>query len=244
MSKRLSVLGAVIFLLAGATARAEKPRIAVAGVAGENAPPELRATVAEAVAAGLAASGADVRTEPAVVAYLIRGKVEREGRNYTLELEIVDAKTGEIIDSREDKCEICTESQALEMAGLAASTLKAQVFKRRPTVGMVDMPVMVTPPPPGPAPAHAAPNIVAVSEPAAAPAAPRHRALGVAGIVAGALAAAAGGELIAIDGNGDCSASDGVQCPNLYRTKAGGIAMLSAGVLAVAAGVIVLVGRF
>jgi len=244
MSKRLSVLGAVIFLLAGGLARAEKPRIAVAGVAGENAPPELRAKVAEAVAAGLAASGADVRTEPAVVAYLIRGKVEREGRNYTLELEIVDAKTGEIIDSREDKCEICTESQALEMAGLAASTLKAQVFKRRPTVGMVDMPVMMTPPPSAPAPAHAAPNIVAVSEPAAAPA-PRHRALGVAAIVAGALAAAAGGELIAIDGNGDCSASDArTQCPNLYRTKTGGIAMLSAGVLALAAGVVVLVGRF
>src|SRR5262245_2159761 len=93
MSRSLSVVGATVLLLVGASARAGKPRIAVAAMAGDNAPAELREKVAQAVAAGLAASGADVRTEPAVVAYVIRGKVEREGRNYTLQLEIVDSKT-------------------------------------------------------------------------------------------------------------------------------------------------------
>jgi hypothetical protein len=252
MLKSLSVLGAAaVVVLAAGQARADRPRIAVSGVSGENASPELRDKIARAVAAGLAASGADVRTEPAAVAYRVRGSVDVEGRNYRIRLEIVDAKTGEIVDSQEDHCDICTESEALETAGIGASALKAKVFKRRPAVmiGDVAVPGPPAPPPAAPPPSEkAAPAaaVVSVAPPPEQPAARtgRHRAVGIGGIVTGVLAGVVGAQLVAIDGKGDCSDGPGVECPNFYRTKAGGIALLTGGALAAIAGVIVVAGKF
>jgi hypothetical protein len=253
MSKSLSVLGAAaVVVLAAGQARADRPRIAVSGVSGENVSPELRDKIARAVAAGLAASGADVRTEPATVAYRVRGTVDVEGRNYRIRLEIVDAKTGEIVDSQEDHCDICTESEALETAGIGASALKAKVFKRRPSVMIGDVPVQAPPPPPPaapppPPPEKAAPAAVVSVAPASEPPPARtgrHRVAGVGGIVTGVLAGVVGAQLVAVDGKGDCNDGPGVECPNFYRTKAGGIALLTGGALAVIAGVIVVAGKF
>src|SRR6185369_11736876 len=168
--------------------------IAVVGVAGDKASPELRERMARAVADGLAASGAEVRTEPASVAYRVRGTLEVEGRTYLLRLEIIDAKTGAVVDSREDRCEICTESEALETAGVAASALKAQVFKRRPALS-VDTGLAAAPPATPPAAA------VRSSAPASQEAAMEehpHRGLGVAGVVIGALAAGGGAFLLSL----------------------------------------------
>jgi hypothetical protein len=242
LSKSLAALAGLVVVLAGASARADRPRIAVSGVAGDSATPELRDKIARAVAAGLAASGADVRTEPATIAYRVRGTLEVEGRNYLLRLEIVDAKTGEIIDSQEDRCEICTEGEAMETAGISASALKAKVFKRRPTVAVADIP-LGAPPAAAPEPKHEPPAIVQVDAEPPPPRAHRLRPLGIAGIAAGAVAAGAGVALMAADGKGSCS--DGVnQCPMVYDTKTSGIALIAGGALAVIAGIVILAGRF
>jgi hypothetical protein len=250
MSKSLSVLGATAVLLASTTARAEKPRIAVSPVAGDSVAPDLRERVAQAVAAGLVASGADVRTEPALIAYRVRGTLDLEGRNYKLHLEIVDAKTGEIVDTYDQPCDICTEREFLEAAGIAASALKSQVFKRRPTLSFGDVPAAAAPPPGAQplAPKHGEPVIVAVDNPPPNPApggAHPHRALGIAGVAAGAAAGLVGGWLLSIHHEGTCDAPDKTHdCPERYNTAAGGTSLLVGGGLALVAGVLAVAGVF
>jgi hypothetical protein len=251
MSKSISVLGATAVLLASTSAWADKPRIAVTPVAGDGVSQELRERVAQAVAAGLVASGADVRTEPALIAYRVRGTLDLEGRNYKLHLEIVDVKTGEIVDTYDQPCDICTEREFLEAAGIAASALKSQVFKRRPTLAFGDLPAPAQPrpaPPPAAAPQHGQPAVVAVdasSEKAAAARPHAHRALGVAGIAAGAMAGLVGGWLLSIHHEGTCDAADKMTgCTERYNTAAGGTALVVGGGLALVAGVLAVAGVF
>jgi hypothetical protein len=122
---------AAAWLAGGAAARAERPRISVAPVAGDHATPEIKQRVGESLAEGLIASGADVAPTAAEAPYILRGTVEVDGRSYTLHLEMLDRRTGALVASREDRCEICTEAEAFETANTAASTLKALVFKRQ-----------------------------------------------------------------------------------------------------------------
>src|SRR5262245_35246030 len=91
--------GLLIACLTAGTAHAQRPRIAVDPVAGEKAPAELRARVTQSVAEGLLAAGADVGSDDAL--YVLRGKLEVEGRSYALRLEMVDSKTGAVVASRE-----------------------------------------------------------------------------------------------------------------------------------------------
>jgi hypothetical protein len=245
-----SVAASVLIALTAATgtARAERPRIAVTGVGGESASAELRQRMSRAISDGLVASGADVVTAPGGIAYRVRGTLEVEGRTYILRLEMADAETGAIVEGREDRCEICTESEALETAGVAASALKAQVFKRRPAVA-VAMPAASAPPNEADAPRDLGSMDIAASpsseqSPFQRGAHP-HRGLGAAGIAVGVLAATAGGYLLKIHHSGTCDLPDpDVNCQDRYNTRAGGIALLAGGGLALVGGVLAFAGVF
>lgn len=219
-------------------AEGERPRISVEPVAGDQAPPDLRERVRQSVTEGLLASGAEVAQENP--AYALRAKLEVDGRSYALRLEMVDVKTGQVVASREDRCEICTESEAFETASTAASALKAQVLKRSPGPLRTAGPVPAAPPPA--AATGTVPALTTVPDPREAPG--PNRVLGWGAIGAGALAAGAGAFLISIDGDYvSCGNPPGAACPDLRDTGWGGVALVSAGVVAVGLGLLVLLGK-
>ena len=273
MKTRWAVAALVALSLPALQARAERPRIAVMEVAGAKVSPDLRERMTHAVHEGLLASGADVvdgmpaaATGPGgapcegngcvtavakatYAAYVARGTLEIDGRTYELRLEMLDGKGGELIESREDRCEICTESEALEMAGVSASALKVQVFKKKAAAAAAASAAIVAPPvlvatPPGSAKVDASLPPGVVSGPAVRVTSEDHRELGWIGVGVGAFAGLVGWRLIAVDGEGTCSDGAGVQCRRLYATKGWGIASIAAGAVAVAAGVLVLTGKF
>jgi hypothetical protein len=142
---RAGVLLAAAVIAGGGVARAERPRVMVLPIAGDQVEPGLRSRVTRAVSDGLQDSGVQVvpapadpsptaigkaLADPAGPAFVLRGSVEAEGRSYTFRLEIVDGKSGSVLANREDRCEICTEAEALETANTSASTLKSQAFNR------------------------------------------------------------------------------------------------------------------
>jgi hypothetical protein len=275
MKTRWAVAALVALSLPASKARAERPRIAVMEVAGAKVSPDLRERMTHAVHEGLLASGADVvdgmpaaATGPGgapcegngcvtavakatYAAYVARGTLEIDGRTYELRLEMLDGKGGELIESREDRCEICTESEALEMAGVSASALKVQAFKKKaaaaaaaaPAAAVLAPPVLVATPP-GSARVDASLPPGVVSGPAVRVTSDEHRELGWIGVGVGAFAGVVGWRLIDVDGRGTCSDGKGVECRRLYATKGGGIASIAVGALAVAAGVLVLTGKF
>jgi hypothetical protein len=267
MRIRLAVAAVAALALPSAVARAERPRIAVMEVASPKVTPDLRERMTHAVHEGLLASGADVvdgmpaaATGPGgapcegngcvtavakatVSAYVVRGTLEVDGRTYELRLEMLDGKTGDLIDSREDRCEICTEGEALEMAGVSASALKVQAFKKKAALAAPEAApapkTALEATPPGAANVEASSRVVTgpnvTSE--------EHRELGWIGVGVGAMAGLVSWRLIAIDGEGTCN--DGMsQCPHLYNTKGWGIVSAIGGAAAIAAGVLVLSGKF
>jgi hypothetical protein len=243
------------------SALAETPRVAVAPVAGDHATAEVKDHVGRSLAEGLLASGADVAASPAEAPYVLRGRVEVEGRSYTLHLEMLDRHTGVVVASREDRCEICTEAEAFETASAAASTLKAQVFKKTAAASAPasGSPSMTSPSStavaaasgPAPSPSSAAlgapaPNGAgAAGGPAvdlqAGPTPSPHRGLGWASVAAGVVSGAAGGVLLGIDGSGTCSGPD--TCPNVYKTRWGGVALIGVGIVAIGTGVLAILGK-
>src|SRR5262245_28411589 len=142
-------LGVALFLASGA-ARAERPKILVLPVVGKSADAGFRQRVGQALSEGLIASGGEVVAPPASAladgcttaaclsgaaratgaAFLLRAVVEEEGRSYTFKLEMLDGQSGAVLAQRENRCEICTDSEALEIANAAASALKAQALKK------------------------------------------------------------------------------------------------------------------
>jgi hypothetical protein len=257
MSKRRHLLAFTVALAAGVAvwvgggrpAVAETPRVAVAPVAGDHVTAEVKEHVGRSLAEGLLASGADVAASASEAPYILRGRVEVEGRSYTLHLEMLDRHTGVVVASREDRCEICTEAEAFETASAAASTLKAQVFKKLPAAPQA------APPPAGsagvasvsgPVPSASAPGAPAGSGGAAvelradhAPA--PHRGLGWASVAAGIVSGAAGGVLLGINGSGTCSGPD--TCPNVYQTRWGGVSLIGVGIVAIGAGILAIAGK-
>jgi hypothetical protein len=241
-------------------AHAERPRIAVMELSAPKVAPELRQRATRAVQEGLLASGADVvegmpaaATGPggapcdgsgcitavakaAVANYVVRGMLEIEGRTYGLRLEILDGKSGDLIESREDRCEICTEGEALEMAGVSASALKVQAFKKggAPLASDVRSPALTTPP--------ASPAALAAPPSPAQPSASDHRRWGWVGVGVGAAAVAAGAVLFAIDRQGDCGGPD--TCMNRYKTGTIGLASFVGGFAVAIGGFMMLKGQF
>jgi hypothetical protein len=234
---------------APAVARAAPgPTIAVAPVTGDRATTDLRSRVAKSLTDGLVAAGAAVAPLGAGD-FVLRGTLEVEGRSYALRLEMLDARSGSVLATREDRCEICTEDEALETWNTAASTLKARVIKR-PEVAQA-------PPPPAPPPAPAVVPLlptppplvespeatvqVAAGEPARHP----HRALGWAAVVAGAIGIGAGTTGILLEGTatGECPLP-GAACSKEYDGNLPwGIASVAAGVALVGAGVLAVLGK-
>jgi hypothetical protein len=140
--------GALLF--ASGVARAERPKIFVLPVAGKTADADFRKRVGQSLSEGLIASGADVVAPTATAlpegcttaaclsgaaratgaAFLLRAVVDEEGRSYTFKLEMLDGQSGAVLAQRENRCEICTDAEALEIANAAASALKAQAVKK------------------------------------------------------------------------------------------------------------------
>jgi hypothetical protein len=144
---RAGALVAAVLIAGGGVARADRPRVMVVPMAGDQVDPGLRQRVTRAVTDGLQDSGVEIVPPPAdpsatAIAkavgdltgstFVMRGTVEAEGRSYTFRLQMLDARSGAMIASREDRCEICTEAEALETANTSASTLKTQAFSRTP----------------------------------------------------------------------------------------------------------------
>ena len=155
MSKRWAgaILGALLF--ASGVARAERPKILVLPVSGKAADAGFRQRVGQALSEGVIASGGEVVAPPSGAAalpaegcttpaclsaaaratgaaFLLRASVAEEGRSYTFKLEMLDGQSGALLAERENRCEICTDSEALEIANAAASALKAQALKKSP----------------------------------------------------------------------------------------------------------------
>ncbi|HVT76083.1 MAG TPA: hypothetical protein VHD87_03555, partial [Acidimicrobiales bacterium] len=194
-----------------------------------------------------------------LAAYVVRGTLEIDGRTYELRLEMLDGKTGDLIESREDRCEICTEGEALETAGNAASTLEVQTLKKKSALakglGEVTGTQVTVVPAPTKAVMVAAPPGSGIAEggPHEGPSGVRgeeRRELGWIGVGVGLFAGFVGGELIAHDGDPTCAAGHvdndpmHLQCEHSYATKGWGITSIVGGALAVAAGVLVLTGKF
>jgi hypothetical protein len=261
MKLGLAIAALAAVMLPAAGARAERPRIAVMEMSAPKIASDLRQRVTRAVQEGLLASGADVvegmpaaATGPggapcdgsgcvtavakaSVASYVVRGTFEVVGRTYGLRLEILDGRSGDLMESREDRCEICTEGEALEMAGVSASALKVEAFRKK----VVALPAPGTPP--EPAAAIAAPAVVTELEPPPPEAARDHRRLGWIGLGAGAAAVVVGAIFLAIDGEGTCDDQFN-QCERVYDMKGPGLASFAVGGLALAAGALVLAGKF
>jgi hypothetical protein len=150
MVKRWAGALGVALLLSSVVARAERPKIFVLPVTGKAADADFRKRVGQSLSEGLIASGSDVVAPTATAlpegcttgaclsgaaratgaAYLLRAVVEEEGRSYTFKLEMLDGQSGAVVAQRENRCEICTDAEALEVANAAASALKAQAMKK------------------------------------------------------------------------------------------------------------------
>jgi hypothetical protein len=276
MKTRLAVASLVALTLPAAVARADRPRVAVMEMGGGKVTPDLRQRMTRAVHEGLLASGADVvegmpaaATGPGgapcegngcvtavakatLAEYVVRGTLEIDGRTYELRLEMLDGKSGDLIDSREDRCEICTEGEALEMAGVSASALKVQAFKKK--AGTEALPplaakTVLEAAPPGAASVEASSRVVSGPSPKVTTS-EEHRELGWIGVGVGAFAGFVSWKLVSIDGEATCSGGhvnnnpNDLQCEHAYATKGWGVATAIGGALAVAAGILVLTGKF
>ncbi|HEY2902864.1 MAG TPA: hypothetical protein VGL59_19940 [Polyangia bacterium] len=252
-------------LLAAAPARAAKPRIAIIGLTMGDVTAEVRIKMNAAIVGGLIASGAEVADSTATgramaergmvacdtatclieigkasaAAFVLRGSMEMTGRSYVIRLEMIDAATATVIDTREDRCEICTENEAYETASVSASALKAQVFRRRQLPSRA--PVVAAPSPESSSSSRGFVEPLLVDSPSPPPAAeiakpverssPSHALAWTAGGVALA-AIAAGLTLITVDNSGS------------HKTMTSGLVVSGLGLAAAAASVLAYTGHF
>lgn len=59
--------------------------------------------------------------------YQVTGKVAINNRSYEIALELINGRTGRVIGSNRERCEICGVEEAAEKMGLAASALRARL---------------------------------------------------------------------------------------------------------------------
>lgn len=110
------------------------PIMAVLGVGPPNLAADLRRRVEDAAAAGLKASGAELRSPGSPgVEYGVRGDLTVDGNTYRLRLQVTQLPAGGAVLERTDTCDICTAAELTEMTNLAVSALRAELLRRRPT---------------------------------------------------------------------------------------------------------------
>lgn len=287
----LAVAAAVCVAGAPSPARAGKLRIALIGLSMGDVTAEVRIKMNAALVGGLIASGAEVAdstatgramAERGMVAcdtatclteigkatgapYIMRGSMEMTGRSYVIRLEMIDAGTAAVIDTREDRCEICTENEAYETASVSASALKSQVFRRR--FGVVGGAAATAPTMPPSVAARSAPPVgttaavtplitqapvagrdepmlVQTPGPGEAPGSATETGSSVLGWTTGAvalLAVSTGVTLIAIDNGGTCASGPG--CTS-HKTLTGGLVLTGVGFAAAVASVLAFTRRF
>jgi TolB-like protein len=61
------------------------------------------------------------------VTYLVAGRVVESSKNYELSLELINGRTGGVIGTNRERCEICGVDEAGEKMALAASALRARL---------------------------------------------------------------------------------------------------------------------
>jgi hypothetical protein len=61
------------------------------------------------------------------VAYLVAGRVVESSKNYEISLELINGRTGGVIGTNRERCEICGVDEAGEKMALAASALRARL---------------------------------------------------------------------------------------------------------------------
>jgi hypothetical protein len=61
------------------------------------------------------------------VSYLVAGRVAESNKNYEISLELINGRTGGVIGTNREKCEICGVDEAGEKTALAASALRARL---------------------------------------------------------------------------------------------------------------------
>jgi hypothetical protein len=61
------------------------------------------------------------------VAYLVSGRVAESSKNYEISLELINGRTGGVIGTNRERCEICGVDEAGEKMALAASALRARL---------------------------------------------------------------------------------------------------------------------
>jgi TolB-like protein len=99
---------------------------------------QFQVTSGAPVAERLAAAGVDPsscmeegcfrRAAPALgVAYLVSGAVGERQKTYEISLQLVNGRTGAVIGTHRERCEICGVEEAGEKMGLAASALRARL---------------------------------------------------------------------------------------------------------------------
>jgi hypothetical protein len=228
----------VAVLCAPVAARAQRATVAIAPVTGDRMSADLRSRVAKSLADGVVSAGADVAPS-GMAAYVLRGTLEVEGRSYALRLEMLDGKTGSVLATREDRCEICTETEALETWSTAAATLKARVIKRSDVAATPAVETLV--PAPGASGASAGLQVDLTASP---PPPRRHQVLGWSAVASGAAAIGAGLVWASFDGRRTCEAPSGQACPQEYHNNIyGGGALIGAGVVAIGVGILALLGK-
>ena len=85
-----------------------------------------------AAAAGRLGACRDGGCYPAVaealaVAYLVAGRVVETSKNYEISLELINGRTGGVIGTNRERCEICGVDEAGEKMALAASALRGRL---------------------------------------------------------------------------------------------------------------------
>ena len=193
--------------------------------------------------------------------YLVAGKVERKGPLFEVRFRLVDAPTGRMLATENNKCEVADCSVA-ELCRQTVRELVRQTLGDPTRAAMTEPPSVTTggeaggpaasasagsvsPPamqapildPSSPEPSSSSLGVTASAEPRASRIPP---AVPIVAIAAGVLGLGAGAYYLKLEG--DCATGDN-PCQRHHRTLWGGLGLLSAGVALVGTGTVLAVLR-
>jgi hypothetical protein len=156
LGKSTPFLLAVVLLIGSSAASAAEPgtskeRLAIVRMDfGGNVPPPLRRALGDRLMVGLQAVAFEVlRPGPEVVAgggrdcstadcwrqmaeslgvsYLVRAAVEENDKTFAITIELISGRTGIVVGTNRERCEICGAEEVSEKMNLAAATLRSRL---------------------------------------------------------------------------------------------------------------------